>query len=79
MFSFRNKAAQAKRELTTANTPEFKWHRSYNWLLLLVPFIGGGVYLSTLDTILPIKTIQLSGSFKYINQQEVKFFLTMFL
>lgn len=79
MFSFHNKAAQAQRKLTTVNTPEFKWHRSYNWLLLLVPFIGGGAYLSTQETLLPIKTIQLSGTFQYIDQQEVEATVQQFI
>jgi len=79
MFSFRIKATQAKRKSTTAPESEFKWHRSYNWLLLLLPFIGGAAYLSTQDTLLPIKTIQLSGSFQYINQQEVEAAVQQFI
>lgn len=72
MFSFRNKATQAKRKSITTTQLEFRWHRSYNWLLLLMPFIGATVYLSYQDTLLPIKTIQLSGTFRYIDQQEIE-------
>ena len=72
MFSFRNKATQAKRKSVTTTRLEFRWRRSFNWLLLLMPFIGGTVYLSYQDTLLPIKTIQLSGTFRYIDQQEVE-------
>lgn len=79
MFSFRNKAAQARRKAANATRLELKWHRSYNWLLLLMPFIGGAVYLSYQDTLLPIKTIQLSGTFQYIDQQEVESTVRQFI
>jgi len=72
MFSFRNKSAQAKRKSRAANRTEFRWHGAYSWLLLLMPFIGAGVYLSYQDTMLPIKTIQLSGAFQYIDQREIE-------
>jgi len=72
MFSFRNKATQAKRKSAVVTRSEFKWHRSYNLLLLLMPFIGTGVYLSYQDTLLPIRTIQLTGTFQYIDQKEVE-------
>jgi len=79
MFSFRNKAAQAKRKSSATSRVEFKWHRAYNWLLLLMPFIGGAVYLSYQDTMLPIKTIQLSGTFQYIDQKEVEATVQQFI
>jgi cell division protein FtsQ len=79
MFSFRNKAAQARRKAANATRLELRWHRSYNWLLLLMPFIGGAVYLSYQDTLLPIKTIQLSGTFQYIDQQEVESTVRQFI
>ena len=72
MFSFRNKAAQARRKTPGANRFEFRWKQSYNWLLLLIPLIGGAVYVSYQGTLLPIKTIQLSGTFQYVDQQEIK-------
>ena len=37
-----------------------------------MPFLATGVYLSQQDTLLPIRTIQLSGSFQYIDQKEVE-------
>ena len=79
MFSFRNNATQASRKSATATRLEFKWHRSYYWLLLLMPFIGGAVYLSYQDTLWPIKTIQLSGTFQYIDQQEVESTVQQFI
>jgi cell division septal protein FtsQ len=79
MFSFQNNAAQASRKSATATRLEFKWHRSYYWLLLLMPFIGGAVYLSYQDTLWPIKTIQLSGTFQYIDQQEVESTVRQFI
>ena len=72
MFRLCSEAVQAKRQSVSAAGSEFKWHRSYSWLLVLVPFIGAAVYLSYQDTLLPIRTIQLSGTFRYIDQQEVE-------
>ena len=72
MFRLWSEAVQAKRQSVSAAGSEFKWHRSYSWLLVLMPFIGSAVYLSYQDTLLPIRTIQLSGTFRYINQQEVE-------
>jgi cell division protein FtsQ len=79
MFSFRNDAAQAKRKYSVVKKSEFRWHRSYTWLLLLLPFIGGGVYLSYQDTLMPIRTIQLSGTFQYIDQKEIESTVQQFL
>jgi len=79
MFSFRNKATQAKRKSTNAPESEFKWHRSYNWLVIILPLIGAGVYLSYQDTLMPIRTIQLSGTFQYIDQQEVESTVQQFI
>ncbi len=79
MFSFRNKAGQAKRQSNAAPETEFKWRRSYNWLLFFMPFIGAGVYLSYQDTLMPIRTIQLSGTFQYIDQQEVEATVRQFI
>ncbi len=72
MFRLWNEAVQAKRQSVSAARSEFKWRRSYSWLLVLMPFIGTAVYLSYQDTLLPIRTIQLSGTFRYIDQQEVE-------
>ena len=79
MFSFRNKAAQAKRKSRAASRTEFRWHRAYNWLLLLMPVIGTAVYLSYQDTMLPIKTIRLSGTFQYIDQREIESSVQQFI
>jgi len=72
MFRLWSEAVQAKRQSVSAARSEFKWRRSYSWLLLLMPFIGTAVYLSYQDTLFPIRTIQLSGTFRHINQQEVE-------
>jgi cell division protein FtsQ len=79
MFSFHNHASQAKRKTGVVKKSEFRWHRSYNWLLLLMPFIGLGIYLSYQDTLMPIRTIQLSGTFQYIDQKEVESTVQQFI
>jgi cell division protein FtsQ len=79
MFSFRNQAAQAKRKTSSTKATEFRWHKSYNWLLLLVPVMAGAVYLSNQDALMPIRTIQLSGTFQYIDQKEVESTVQQFI
>ncbi|MFV2032690.1 MAG: cell division protein FtsQ/DivIB [Gammaproteobacteria bacterium] len=71
MIKFRKPDAQAKR-YSTGQSAEFQWRRSYNWILLLVPLLVTWVYLSQQDTLFPIRTIQLSGTFQYIDQKEVE-------
>ncbi|MCZ6723452.1 MAG: cell division protein FtsQ/DivIB [Gammaproteobacteria bacterium] len=78
MFSFRNKAAQARKKFR-ANRPELVWRSSYGWLLMLLALLGGTGYLSYRDTLLPIRTIQLSGSFQNIDQQAVQSSLQQFI
>ena len=71
MIRYRKQGAQAKRQ-DPAQPAEFEWRRSYTWLLLLLPFLATGAYLSQRDTLFPIRTIQLSGTFQYIDQKEVE-------
>ncbi len=71
MVRFRKQGAQAKRNITEQSA-EFRWRQSYSWVLLLIPLVTGGVYLSQQDTWFPIGTIQLSGTFQYIDQNEVE-------
>ncbi len=79
MFSFRNKAGQARKKTTAKRRPELVWRSSYGWLLMLLPLLGGIGYLSYRDTLLPIRTIQLSGSFQNIDQQAVESSLLQFI
>jgi len=72
MIKLWGETAQAKRQSVATSRSEFRWHRSYSWLLFIMPVIGTVVYLSYQDTLFPIRTIQLSGTFRYINQQEVE-------
>ncbi len=78
MLSFRNKSAQARKK-AIANRPELVWRGSYGWFLMLLPLLGGIGYLSYQETPLPIKTIQLSGSFQNIDQDEVASSLQQFI
>ena len=73
MFKLRKKAIQAKRKTTAAaQTRSFKWRKSYNWVFLLIPIVIGGHSLTRVDEMLPIRTIQLAGSFEYLDQDEVE-------
>lgn len=72
MFKFRKQGAQAKRKLPASQTSSFQWRRSYNWIFLLLPLAFAGYSLSRMDELLPIRTIQLSGTFENLNQGEVE-------
>lgn len=71
MFSFSKNSSQAKKKKSDNNI-DFKWRAIYTWILVIVPLFGGISYLVQNHTFLPIKTIQLSGLFKYIDQQEIE-------
>ncbi len=72
MFSFRKKSEQAKRKTPKSPQPSFQWRKSDNWIFLLIPLTAGGWYLSQIEALLPIRTIQLAGSFEYLDQGEVE-------
>ncbi len=72
MFSFRKQNAQAKKHMPNeAASISFEWKPGYNWLLLATIVIGGVTYFTQRETLLPIKTIELSGSFRYIEQNDI--------
>ena len=72
MFRFRKQGAQAKRKANAIALRPFRWRKSYNWLFLLPPLAMAGYFLNRVDEILPIRTIQLAGSFENLNQREVE-------
>jgi cell division protein FtsQ len=72
MFRFRKKATQAKRKTPASQASSFEWRKSYNWVFLLLPILLGGYYLYQMDELLPIRSIQLSGSFENLDQGEVE-------
>jgi len=73
MFSFRKQNAQAKkRAVDSTASYEFEWKAIYTWILMLLLLMGGITYITQKSTLLPIKTIKLSGSFEYIDQKDVE-------
>jgi len=79
VFSFHKSAGQAKKKKTIERDFEFKWRGIYTWLLVIVPIFGGVSYLVQNHTFLPIKTIQLLGIFKHIDQKEIGTVLSPFV
>jgi cell division septal protein FtsQ len=79
MFRFRKQAAQAKRKIPAAQPRSFQWRKSYNWIFLLVPIAFAGYHLSRMDEILPIRSIQLAGTFEYLDQDEIEQALQPFI
>ena len=73
MFSFRRQNVQAKKRTTENSTTfEFEWKAIYTWLLMLLLAVGSISYITHNSTLLPIKTIKLSGNFEYIDQADVE-------
>ncbi len=73
MFSFRKKSVQAKKRSNDSKPDvEMEWKAIYNWILVLTILFGGIGYLTHQSSLLPIKTIKLSGSFQYIEQKDVE-------
>jgi cell division protein FtsQ len=71
MFKFRKQSKQAKRKQPAVQPGSFQWRKSYNWIFLLLPILLGGFYLERAEQLLPIRTIQLSGTFENLDQQAV--------
>ena len=72
MFKFRKQNKQARRKLPETQRRQLQWRKSYNWLLLVVPLVFAGAYLYRANEFLPIRTIQLLGTFENLDQAEVE-------
>lgn len=72
MFKLAKSGMQARRKMPAQPAKSFHWRKSYNWLLLLIPFAFGALYLTQTDQVLPIRTIQLSGTFKHLDQRNIE-------
>ncbi|MCP4331032.1 MAG: FtsQ-type POTRA domain-containing protein [Gammaproteobacteria bacterium] len=73
MFKFRKQeGSQAKRNLKAKKPRTFQWRKSWNWGFLMVPLILGVVYLAQTNQVLPIRSIQLMGTFENLDQREVE-------
>ena len=76
---FGKSSTQAKRKTQSTKSGSFQWKKSYNWGFALIPFLMLGIYLAQMERVLPIRTIQLSGTFKNLDQQEVESTLQKYL
>ncbi len=79
MFKFRKQTRQAKRKHSPTPAQPLQWRKAYNWLLLLIPLSFGGAYVYQSEELLPIRTIQLLGTFDNLDQQEVESTLQAYL
>jgi len=79
MFRLRKKAVQAKRKTPAKKTGSLRWRKSYNWVFLLIPIAFGAYTVSRMDEMLPIRSIQLAGSFEYLDQGEVEKALQVYI
>jgi len=73
MFRWRNKGnIQARRKVPAPAAVQWRWRKSWNWSLLLLPVLLGGLYLGQMEQVLPIRTIQLLGKFDHLDQRAVQ-------
>lgn len=72
MFRIGKPGAQAKRKSKAAAPRTIKWRKSYNWLFLLPPLVLAAYALDRVEQVLPIRTIQLAGTFDNLEQREVE-------
>ena len=79
MSRFGKQVKQAQRNTPASTSPGFQWRKSYNWIFLLLPLVLGGLHLGQLEQPFPIRTIQLSGAFKNLDQQSVEATLQPYL
>ena len=79
MAKSRRPSRQAQRIAPPATSPSFQWRKSYNWIFLLLPLMLAVVYLNQAEEPLPIRTIQLSGSFENLDQQAVEMALQPYI
>ena len=79
MFKFRKLSKQAKRQSQKTQSKSLQWRKSYNWVFLLLPLTLSGVYLDQAERFLPIRTIQLSGTFENLDKREVEILLAQYI
>jgi len=79
MFRFRKPGAQAKRKAKAVAPRPMQWRKSYNWLFLLPPLALAGYLFDRVDQVLPIRTIQLAGTFENLDQREVETTLASYI
>jgi cell division protein FtsQ len=71
IFKRRKKTRQASRSMPAAPSA-IRWRQAYNWVFLLPPLAMAGYYLSQMAPVLPIRGIQLVGTFEHLDQDEVE-------
>lgn len=73
MFRWLRKGTpQAKRRTKAQPSLSLRWNKSWNWSLLLLPLLASGHYLAQMEQVLPVRSIQLQGSFEHLDQREVE-------
>ena len=78
MFKF-CKQVQARRKMPATQAEGIHWHKSFVWVFLIPPIILAGFLVARMDPIMPIRSIQLSGTFENLDQREVEAALQEYL
>lgn len=73
MFKLRKKISpQARRKVKASPSLSLHWRKSWNWSLLLLPLLLGGLYLAQAERLFPVRSVQLMGDFDYLDRGEVE-------
>ncbi len=72
MVKIGKKSGQAKRTMPATQPESFRWRKSWNWLFLLPPLALAGYFVSRDEHLLPIRSIQLAGTFENMDQGKVE-------
>ena len=79
MFSRFRKAPQARRRQAPRPSEGLRWRKSWNALLLLPLLALGGNRLAHMDTVMPIRAVELVGRFEHLDRADIEAELRPFI
>ncbi len=79
MIKLGRSGTQAKRRTHESRKASLVWEKSYNWVFLLLPLAALTGFIARADSFMPVRTIDLSGSFEYIDQDRIENSLRVYL
>ena len=79
MLSRFRKAPQARRRQAPRPSGGLRWRKSWNALLLLPLLALGGYRLAHMDTVMPIRAVELVGRFEHLDRADIEAELRPFI
>lgn len=72
MFKLRQNTGQAKRKVVAKEAKVINWNIPYRWLPLIPLVLIAGLLFFKSDQLLPVKSINIAGSFVNLDQKEIE-------